>query len=133
MPRAMGHGHSHGSLLDRLVEHLQPVFDNAADGVYLFLDDATSACNPKCAKLWGYASPQEWAEASPFLDNLVADSDQETVSRQYHSHIANLSGPVRFKFKARRKDGSTFNCETDMIPLSFEGHAVAYHFVRAAK
>lgn len=129
----MGHDHSHTDLLDELLEHLAPVFENAVDGVYVFLDDETAACNDKCAKLWGYKSPAEWAKASPFLDHLVADNDQETVSRHYHDHIANLSGPVRFKFKAKRKDGSTFNCETDMIPLTFAGHAVAYHFVRQAK
>jgi hypothetical protein len=29
-----------------------------------------------------------------------------------------------------RKDGSTFSAETDMIPISYRGHPVAYHFVR---
>jgi hypothetical protein len=31
-----------------------------------------------------------------------------------------------------RKDGSMFQAETDMIPLSYGGHTFAYHFVRAA-
>ena len=129
----MAHAHSHDSLLDRLLEHLGPVFDNSVDGVYVFVDDATAACNQKCAKLWGYATPAEWAKASPFMDKLVADSDQEAVAEQYQSHIPNLAGPVRFRFKGKKKDGSPVTIETDMIPLSFEGHAVAYHFVRAAK
>jgi hypothetical protein len=27
-------------------------------------------------------------------------------------------------------DGSVFHAETDMIPFTFEGHTIAYHFVR---
>jgi hypothetical protein len=36
---------------------------------------------------------------------------------------------VTFRFRARRKDGSTFSAETDMIPISWGRHAIAYHFV----
>jgi hypothetical protein len=124
---------THGTLLTRLLEQLKPVFDSSVDGVYIFVDDATAACNEKCAKLWGYPTPAEWAKQAPFLDRLVADSDQHTVSQHYQSHIPNLAGPVRFRFKGKKRDGAPVNIETDMIPLSFEGHAIAYHFVRAAK
>jgi hypothetical protein len=32
-----------------------------------------------------------------------------------------------------RKDGTTIQVESDMIPLSFGGHTFAYHFVRALR
>ena len=38
---------------------------------------------------------------------------------------------MTFRFRGVRKDGSAFPAETDMIPLTFGGHTVAYHFVRA--
>jgi PAS domain S-box-containing protein len=125
----MGHGHDHSGLLTDIVAHLKPVFDNSTDGVYVFLDDGNMACNERCAKIWG-DTPAEWAKRMPFLQNLVAESDQAMFSKSYQTHVGKLSRPVTFRFTGKRKDGSTFNAETDMIPLSFSGHAVAYHFVR---
>ena len=65
-----------------------------------------------------------------FLDTFVDTSDQENYGWNYESHVARLAFPVTFRFRGRRKDGSTFAAETDMIPIAFQGHAVAYHFVR---
>ena len=47
-----------------------------------------------------------------------------------HHHVAGLRHPVTFRFRGLRKDGSTFAAETDMIPLCWRGHPIAYHFVR---
>ena len=129
----MAHDHSHDDLMEELTAHFQPVLESSKDAVYLWLDDQNMVCNDKCARLWGYKSPAEWAKAGAFLDTLVAAPDQEMFANNYQTHIGNLAGPVRFKFKAKKKDGTTFAAETDMIPISYGGHAVAYHFVRAAK
>jgi PAS domain S-box-containing protein len=130
----MGHDHSHDDLMGELAEHFRPVLEASKDAVYLWLDDENMVCNDKCAKLWGYPSADAWASAgSPFLDTLVAPGDQGMFAGHYQDHVGNLAGPVRFKFKGKRRDGTTFAAETDMIPISFGGHAVAYHFVRAAK
>jgi len=51
-------------------------------------------------------------------------------SKMYQSHIANLSSPATFKFNGIKKDGKKVLFETDMIPITFMGHAIAYHFVR---
>lgn len=48
----------------------------------------------------------------------------------YDHRVATLAFPVTFRFRGRRKDGSIFAAETDMIPISWRGHPVAYHFVR---
>jgi hypothetical protein len=34
---------------------------------------------------------------------------------------------VTFRFHGQRKDGSTFDGEMDMIPLTYGGHTFAYH------
>ena len=40
----------------------------------------------------------------------------------------NLS--VTFRFRARHADGTYFQAETDIIPFTYGGHTVAYHFMR---
>ena len=126
----MGHDHDHGDLLDELTAHFQPVLDECPEGVYLWVDNDNMVCNDKLAKLFGYASPAEWAQADDFLGTFVDPKDQEMFGRNYSRQVGHLAGPLRFRFKARRKDGSTFDAETDMVPITFGGHAVAYHFVR---
>ena len=128
----MGHDHDHGDMFAELVEHMMPVLEESPQAVYLWLDDEHMWCNEHMAKLFGYASTEEWAATGDFLGANVDAKDQQMYAGNYGKHVGHLQGPIRFKFKARKKDGSTFNAETDMIPLCFGGHPVAYHFVRAA-
>jgi hypothetical protein len=60
----------------------------------------------------------------------VHEDDREMVSWNYWNRVQELAYPVTSRFRAIRKDGSSFLAETDMIPLSYGGHTVAYHFVR---
>jgi PAS domain-containing protein len=89
-------------------------------------------CNEPLAKLFG-CTVQEWCDTEDFLGTFVDTKDREMFAQNYAKSIGHLQGPVRFRFKAVRKDGKTFNAETDMIPITFGGHAVAYHFVREVK
>jgi len=123
----------HGKLIKDLEGQFRPVLDNSADGVYLWLDETHMICNEKLAKMFGYKNAKEFSRVSPFLDKFVAEKDQEMFSKQYHGHIATLSRPARFRFHGLRKGGQKFLAETDMIPITFQGHAIAYHFVRKVK
>ncbi len=128
----MGHDHSHKDLLEDLTTHFQPVLDDCPEGVYLWIDDENMVCNEALAKLFG-TTVKDWCATTDFLDRFVDPKDQKMFGENYAKHVGHLQGPVRFKFKAKRKDGKTFNAETDMIPISFGGHVVAYHFVRQVK
>jgi hypothetical protein len=72
---------------------------------------------------------EEWRNRPTFLNDFIAKEDREMYARNYQHHVAGLRHPVTFRFRGLRKDGSTFAAETDMIPLCWRGHAVAYHFV----
>jgi PAS domain S-box-containing protein len=117
----------HGEVMRELSEQFKPVMEQSPDGVYLWLDETHKACNERLAKLFGY-TVEEWCAAQPFLDNFVAEEDRGMFSWNYHKRVAALTFPVTFRFRGLRKDGSTFSAETDMIPVSHRGHAVAYHF-----
>jgi PAS domain-containing protein len=79
--------------------------------------------------MFGY-TVAEWTAQANFLDSFVDGPDQDAYGWNYQHRVAALAYPVTFRFRARRKDGTTFAAETDMIPVAFRQHAVAYHFVR---
>jgi PAS domain-containing protein len=126
----MGHGHDHTEILDNLSEQFQPILEGCPQGVYLWLEPGRMVCNEKLAQLFGTTVP-DWCQTEDFLARFVDPKDQKMFGENYGKHVGNLQGPVRFRFKAKRKDGTTFNAETDMIPITYEGHPIAYHFVRA--
>ena len=74
--------------------------------------------------------PQEWAATETFLEDFVAEEDQEAFARNYQHQIADLAHPLTFRFHGKRTDGSVFLAETDMIPMRWRGYPVDYHFVR---
>jgi PAS domain S-box-containing protein len=119
----------HSKIITELGKEFKPVLSHSPDGVYLWLDDENMICNEKFAKMLGY-TVREIQAVGDFLGKLVAEKDQQMFANNYRKTIAALSSPVRFKFQAVKKDGSRFSAETDMIPITFKGHAIAYHFVR---
>ncbi len=120
---------SHADVIRELAQHVRPVFEESPDGVYLWLDSHHSICNERLAQLFGY-TVEEWCAVEDFLGTFIAPEDQEAYGANYQTCVASLAYPVTFRFRGVRKDGRTFAAETDMIPLSFAGHAIAYHFVR---
>ena len=119
---------THEEIMRELAEQFRPVLDKSPDGVYLWLDETHAICNKQLADMFGY-TVEEW-RSKPFLDTFVARADQNMFAGHYQDRVATFASPVTFRFRACRKDGSTFAAETDMIPISWRGHAVAYHFVR---
>lgn len=120
---------THAELISHLEEQFRPVFEGSPDGVYLWLDEAHKACNARLAELFGY-TVAEWRAVPSFLEAFVDGPDQHMYAWNYQNRVVPLAFPVSFRFRGRRKDGSNFAAETDMIPISFDGHAIAYHFVR---
>ena len=119
----------HEEMMKELAEEFRPVMESSPDGVYLWLDETHKVCSERLAQLFGY-TVQEWMATSPFLDSFVAEEDTGLFSFYFQNRVATLAYPVTFRFRGRRKDGTTFSAETDMIPISWKGHPVAYHFVR---
>ena len=122
----------HEQILREMLEQFGPVFQQSPDGVYLYLDDRHKICNDRLAKMFGL-TVQEWSAAPNFLGDFVVEQDQEMVSSNYQRHVAMLTRPVSFRFRALRKDRSTFTAETEMIPITWRGNPVAYHFMREVK
>ncbi len=120
---------AHEDLIPMLADHLRPVFEASPDGVYVWLDEEHWTCNENLARLFGY-TVEELENTPSFLQRMVHEVDREHLSWNYWNRVQPLAFPATFRFRGVRKDGSFFQAETDMIPLSFAGHTVAYHFVR---
>ena len=122
---------AHEVATKELAEHLQPLFDASPDGMYVWLDEEHWICNGRLAELFGYDSPDELNDAPGFLQRMVHEDDQEHFSWNYWNRVRAQAFPATFRFRAVRKDGSAFQAETDMVPLTYGGHTFAYHFVRS--
>ncbi len=121
---------SHEQATEELAGHLRPLFEQSRDGVYIWLDETNKRCNERLAGMFGY-SVEEWEATTDFAHTFVADADRGHYVWNYQNRIATLAFPATFRFEGRRRDGSTFDAEVDMIPLTYGGHRFAYHFVRA--
>ena len=119
----------HDQILREMAEQLGPVFEQSPVGVYVYVTDAHKICNERMAQMHGM-TVEEWSNTPTFLNDFVAEEDREMYAKNYQQYVAGLRHPITFRFRGLRKDGSTFAAETDMIPLSWRGHTVAYHFVR---
>ena len=126
------HDAEHEQILREMLEQFGPVFENSPNGVYLYLDDRHKICSERFAKMFGVTT-KEFSDIPNMLEAFVEEPDQEMVARNYQHHVAELRHPITFRFHARRKDGTKFLAETDMIPICWRGNPVAYHFVREVK
>jgi PAS domain S-box-containing protein len=120
----------HDDVTAQLAEHLAPVLDSSPDGVYIWLDEEHWMCNQRFAEIFGYEGPGELNDTPGLLQRIVDEEDQVLFSWNYWNRVQPLAFPATFRFRGRRKDGSTCLVETDMVPMSFGGHTFAYHFVR---
>lgn len=123
------HAEEHEKILHELAGQFAPLFESSPVGVYLYVDDTHKICNERMAKMHGM-TVDEWQSTPTFLNDFIVDEDRGMYAGNYQHHVAGLKHPITFRFRGLRKDGSTFKAETDMIPLSWNGHAIAYHFVR---
>jgi PAS domain-containing protein len=120
---------AHDEVIPQLAEHLAPIFSSSPDGMYVWLDEEHWTCNERLASMLG-GSVGDLENSPGFLQRFVHEEDQGMFSWSYWNRVQGLAFPATFRFRAVRVDGGAFDAETDMIPLTFGGHTIAYHFVR---
>ena len=87
--------------------------------------------NSEFATFLGYKSPQEWADVKGFLDSFVADKSKEAVSSAYWD-VMNKMIASTAKVTWKKKSGGTIDATLIMVPVAYEGHLFAIHFVSSA-
>jgi ketosteroid isomerase-like protein len=119
------------AVLEEVSGHLAEVFDRVPGGVYLYLDPTHKVCNERLAEMLG-TTVEEWRRLENFRDTFVEVADRQSYCDTYERVVHGLDWPDTYRFRAVRKDGTAFDAEATIVPLTFAGHRLAYHFVRPA-
>ena len=121
----------HDELLQGLSDQLKEILEGSDQAIYVYLDDTHKVCNQKFADLLGYTSPAEWAAVTePFPQTFVAENSQSTLIDAFQTAMQQTSGST-LSVTWMRKDKETVETTVILVPISFEGHLFALHFVTA--
>lgn len=118
----------HEELVEGFHNQLKEIFDSSKQGVYLYLDDNHKVCNKKFAEMQGFSSPEEWAKVENPIEVGVDQLSQNTVASAYRDAMEKLVGS-KIDVKLKKKTGSTFNASVIMVPVAYQGHMFALHFI----
>lgn len=120
---------SHEDVIKKVRDQLADIFDESEQSVYIYLDDLNKVCNDPFAKLLGYGSPEEWAGVKEnFPEAFVSPQDRQRLVSTYQKAVDNLIGST-ISVRWRKKKGGEVPTTTMLVPMIFEGHRMALHFI----
>jgi PAS domain-containing protein len=118
----------HEELIKGISRQMSEILDSSQEAVYIYLDDIHKVCNQKCASLLGYSSPREWAKIDKLMDLTVDPKSQETLATNYNRAMEKKVA-ANFGVIWKKKSGGTVNTIVTLVPIAFEDHLFALHFV----
>jgi len=123
----------HKKLITGVAEQFNEILDGSEQSVYIYLDDTHKVCNRNFATLLGYSSPEEWAAVKEnFPDAFISGKSQRTLVSAYQAAVAKFVGSV-IDVTWKRKDGKEVRGTTILVPIEYEGHTMALHYVKEAR
>lgn len=118
--------------LDGAYRQLKRVFDSSEQSIYIYADDINKVCNKKFASLLGYKSPEEWAKVDEnFPSAFVADKSQHDLISAYQNAMEKMTAS-KLKVAWKTKSGKNVVTSVILVPIIYEGNAMALHFVSKA-
>lgn len=88
-------------------------------GVYIIQQGRFRYVNPQFSVMFGYDSPEEMIN-SVSISAVISDQDREMVQEKVRIRTAAEIVDMRYRFMARRKDGSLFHVEVHGKSSSYE-------------
>jgi len=123
------HGETHGDLFEGLVSQLGPILESSEQAIYIYFDDDHKVCNEKFAALLGYDSEDEWAQVEgSFPELFVDEGSQNTLIDAFQKGMQGMVAST-IKVSWKKKSGGTADTTVILVPISYEGHLFALHFV----
>ncbi len=95
--------------LKRSNEWLNSVFEASRDGIIVEEDERIVYTNSAAVQLYGYSAPQELIGKHVSL--IQSEQDNERMLEYGRKRKRGEPVPTVYEFKARRKDGTLFDCE----------------------
>lgn len=120
--------HAHEELIEGFYGQLKAIFENSDQAMYLYLDDVHTVCNDRLADLLGLDSPDDWASADPSPMVFVAPKSRQTLVTAYQNAMERYVGSA-INVTWQRKSGGTVDTKVILVPISYEGHLFALHFI----
>lgn len=118
----------HKELVDGFYNQLKEIFDSSEQAIYLYLDDNHKVCNKKFAQMQGFSSPEEWAKVDNPLEVGVEKSSQDVIVSAYKNAMEKLIAS-KINVELKTKTGRIFNASVIMVPVAYQGHLFALHFI----
>ena len=118
----------HEDLVSGFYNQLKTIFDSSEQAIYLYLDDNHKVCNKKFAKMQGYRTPEEWAKVENPLEAGVDMSSQAAIVSAYTKAMEKFSAS-KIDVKLKKKSGETFDASVIMVPVAYQGHLFALHYI----
>lgn len=110
-------------------KELRQVFEKSEQAIYIYLDDLNKTCNKNFARLLGYSSPEEWSGVeNPFPQAFVTKKSRETLVNAYQDAMNKMIGS-KVDITWNKKDGSEVTTSVILIPITYNNHLFALHFV----
>jgi len=117
----------HEELMARFLDQLRVIFESSEQPIYLYLDNTHKVCNQKLASLLGYSTPQEWARVEEVSD-FVAEKSMKSLVSAYQDAMDRKMGSM-VEVTWRTKSRGTVNTNVILVPVAYNGHLFALHFV----
>ena len=119
----------HEDLIFRIAKEYKDILNGSNQGIYIYLDDTHKVCNKKFSDLLNYSSPDEWAKiTTPFPDTFVKEDSQSDLVSAYANAMQEEDASTN-KITWKTKDGNYIDTEVILVPITFEGHLLALHFI----
>ena len=119
----------HEDIIGGISNQLKEIMDKSDQAIYIYLDDAHKVCNQKHATMLGYSSPEEWARTTDLTSAGVAEKSQKAVVEAYQRTMDKMAGSS-LKITLKQKSGKTINTNMIMVPIAYQGHKLAMHFIQ---
>ena len=118
----------HEELIAGISKQMKTILESSQQAVYIYLDDIHKVCNGKYATLLGYRSPEEWAKEQDPLEATVERSSQEILANAYKQAMEKFI-PSNIKVTWKKKSGGTVVTSVVLVPIAYDDHIFALHFV----
>ena len=119
----------HKELIDEAALQFEEIFNNSSQGMYIYLDDTHKICNEKFADILGYESLAEWSKnENSFTEIFVEENSAKELVGAYVDAMEKLIGS-HINITWKKKNGENVKTDVILVPIPFEGHILALHFV----
>ena len=123
----------HKYIISGIAQQLKNVLNSSEQAIYIYLDDLNKVCNERFSSMLDYSSPHEWAKVSEsFPMAFVEEKSRNALVNAYQNAMEKgVASSIRVTWK--KKSGGNVNTNVILVPIEYEDHVLAIHFISKEK